>query len=78
MSLLGRSVFLCKAVKYASCMTDCFLLSGVSTPTREKEAPGGLFFTAAEQGDARKEVCHHSEGADPAGPAPGGNKVGSE
>lgn len=54
------------------------LLSGVSTPAREKEAPGGLLFTAAEQGDARKEMCHHSERANPAGTTSGGNKVGSE
>lgn len=52
--------------------------SGFSTTTREEEAAGGLLLSAAGQRDARKEVCHHPEGADPAGTSSGGDKVGGE
>lgn len=52
------------------------VLTGISTTAREKEAAGRLLLSAAEQRDAGKEVCHHSEGADPARTTSGGNKVG--
>lgn len=52
------------------------VLTGISTAAREKEAAGRLLLSAAEQRDAGKEVCHHSEGADPARTTSGGNKVG--
>lgn len=45
--------------------------SGISTTAGEKEAAGGLLLTAAGQRDAGKEVCHHPEGADPAGATSG-------
>lgn len=52
--------------------------SGISTTARKKEAAGGLLLSAAGQRDAGKEVCHHSEGADPAGATSGRDKVGGE
>lgn len=50
---------------------DLCVSSGISTTAREKEAAGGLLLSAAGQGDAGEEVCHHPEGADPAGATAG-------
>lgn len=55
-----------------------YVLSGISTTAREKEIAGGLLLSTAGQRDAGKEVCHHPEGADPAGTSSGGDKVGGE
>lgn len=55
-----------------------FVLSGFSAPAREKEAAGGLLLSAAGPRDTGKEVCHHPEGADPAGTTSGGDKVGGK
>lgn len=54
------------------------MLSGVSTTAREKEAARGFLRSAARPRDAGKEMCHHPEGADPAGATSGGDKVGGE
>lgn len=52
--------------------------TGLSTPAGEEEAAGGLLLSAAGQRDTRKEVCHHPEGADAAGPTSGRDKMGGE
>lgn len=54
------------------------VLSGVSASAREKEVAGGLLISAAGQRDTGEEMCHHPEGADPAGTTSGGDKVGGE
>lgn len=53
-------------------------MSGFPVAAGEEEAAGGFLSAAARPGDAGKEMCHHPEGADPAGAASGGDQVGGE
>lgn len=50
--------------------------TGVPAAAGEEEAAGGLLLSAPRQRDTGKEVCHHSEGANPARATSGGDKMG--
>lgn len=50
--------------------------TGVPAAAGEEEAAGGLLLSAPRQRDTGKEVCHYSEGANPARATSGGDKVG--
>ena len=54
------------------------MLTGLSASAREEKVAGGLLISAAGQRDTGEEMCQHPEGADPAGTASGGDKVGGE
>lgn len=51
-------------------------MSGFPAAAGEEETAGGFLSSAARPRDVGKEMCHHPEGANPAGAATGGDQVG--